>query len=278
VQERAKRWLIGLAPTATYKSGPKKGQERPREETIKTLSKKLQDRKTVKQAGEAYKRSPISGVYGKMLTSGRLDQVRTRLSKRAAAREAYGYSGMSPNKAEASKAVLKRAREFAKNPRGNQKLPALSMPAPQQKRANTISEAPRRFAPTAKPSTQSAPVSGPKLSAFQRSDAKYAKRKYGVRSTISSPGRKSQRSPRRALQSGQRVPITGRTRKQVQRAYAKTVTNKLFDNYNRGLTRNAGPKLRIAKQPLYDQFSVFGGSGTVSRTQVTRARSRRKPK
>ena len=114
-----------------------------------------------------------------------------------------------------------------------------------------------------------------KLDAFQRSEARYAKRKYGVRSTISNPGRKSQRSPRRALQTGERVPITGRTRKQIQRSYAKTITNKLFDNYNRGLTRNAGPKLRIRKQPLYDQFSLFGGSKTMSRTTATRANRRR---
>lgn len=276
VQDRAKTWLIGLAPTAAYKTGPKKGQERPREETIKTLSKKLQDRKAIRRAGDAYKRTPISGVYGKMLTSGRLDQVRTRLNKRAAAREAYGYSGMAPNKIETSKAVLKRAREFAKNPRGNQKLSALSRPRPQQQKPSTAPTFARRPAPVAMSSTQSASTSKPRLSAFQQSDARYAKRKYGVHSTISNPGRKSQRSPRRALQTGERVPITGRTRKQIQRSYAKTITNKLFDNYNRGLTRNAGPKLRIRKQPLYDQFSLFGGSKTVSRTKATRANRRRR--
>lgn len=109
-----------------------------------------------------------------------------------------------------------------------------------------------------------------KLDAMQRSEAKYAKRKYGVHSTITNPGRRSQRSPRRTLQSGQRVAITGRTTGQIQRSYARDVTNKLFDNYNRGLTRNLGPKVRITKQPLYNQYSVFGGSQTVSRTRVTR--------
>lgn len=276
VQDRAKTWLIGLAPNATYQSGPKKGQQRTREETIKALSKNLQDKKRVRQAGEAYKRTPISGTYGKMLTSGRLDLVRTRLNKRAAARAAYGYSAMSPNKAETSRAVLKRAQEFAKNPRGNKKLTALSRPRPQQKQASATSRAIQQPASTAKAVASSPRSSGPKLNAFQRSDARYAKRKYGVHSTISDPGRKSQRSPRRTLQSGQRVAITGRTRKQVRQSYAKTVTNKLFDNYNRGLTRNAGPKLRIRKQALYDQFSVFGGSKTVSRSRVTRPRPRRR--
>jgi hypothetical protein len=74
-----------------------------------------------------------------------------------------------------------------------------------------------------KPAT--APKTGAKLDAFQRSEAKYAKRKYGVRSTVTNPGRKSRRAPRVTTSTGGRIAVTGRSRSQIRSTYRAKIAD-----------------------------------------------------
>ena len=73
---------------------------------------------------------------------------------------------------------------------------------------------------SAKKSASSAPAAkrAPKLDPMQRSEAKAAKRRYGVHSTIANPGKKSRRAPRVTAASGARVAVTGRSRGEIKAA------------------------------------------------------------
>lgn len=67
-----------------------------------------------------------------------------------------------------------------------------------------------------------------KASSIQRSEAASAKRTFGVRSTISNPGRRSMNLPRQASSTGARVAVSGRTKKQAGLAQSARI-NRFMD-------------------------------------------------
>lgn len=93
---------------------------------------------------------------------------------------------------------------------------------------------------------------GYKLDAMQRSEAAYAKRKYGVRSTVSNPGRRSRRGKMTTTSSGARVMSTGRTRSQAGAAQSRK-TRRLLTDMN-----PSGSRLR--RQKKLPQLNIFGGA------------------
>lgn len=107
-------------------------------------------------------------------------------------------------------------------------------------------------AATPKPAARPAAPKSFKLDAMQRSEAAYAKRKYGVRSTISNPGRRSRRGRMVTTSSGARVMTTGRTRSQAGASQARR-TRRLLTDMN-----SSGSRVRRVKK--LPQMNVFGGA------------------
>jgi len=104
-----------------------------------------------------------------------------------------------------------------------------------------------------------------KLSPMQRSEAKYAKRKYGVSSTVSNPGRPSMRLPRRTTSGGARIAVRG-NKAATTRAYKQRVSATLGNTRKTdmatmgiggGLRKLSNPRIR-KQQTGMTQLSLVG--------------------
>jgi len=101
-----------------------------------------------------------------------------------------------------------------------------------------------------------------KLDPFQRSEAASAKRRYGVHSTISNPGRRSTRSPRVTTSTGSRVAVTGRSKSQISSDYQRRISN---------LGSSSSRRSTITRTTVGTQFGLFG-STRISNYKVSRRR------
>lgn len=299
VQRNAAAFLNSsyISGTQRYERGAKKGQPRDMGERLKRASEMISSgSQAARNARKAYREGMRPRAASVRLRPASFDNATiTKRRERVFESNRRNRGGLSSNKSERASRVYG-SQLVGKEPRGRGAgVPSdVRRAAAAEKRANQLRLAKVGAAKGGQKlrtrtaarggvvkSGQSAGASlrtarrkaqSVKLDAFQRSEAKYAKRKYGVRSTISNPGRKSRNAPKRTLQSGARVAITGRTRKQAGAAYRRRVTTGLFDNYSRNLTRTPSGNIRITRTALYNQYSLFGGSQTVRRTRVSRQR------
>lgn len=114
-----------------------------------------------------------------------------------------------------------------------------------------------------------------KLSPMQRSEAKYAKRKYGVSSTVSNPGRPSIRMPRKTTSTGARIAVRG-NKAATSSAYKQRISGTL----NRTRTGSIGiggvrnnPRIRRVDTGMR-QLNMLGSANPLYRYPRVKASRR----
>lgn len=134
-------------------------------------------------------------------------------------------------------------------------------PVAKVKPARSSAAKPSKPAQASKPSA--------KLDPMQRSESAYQKRKYGVHSTISNPGRPSRRAPRRTSATGSRVAVRGSsaaTKKAYRSRVSTTLNQTRQGSIGMGRVRR-NPRM-VKQQTGMTQLSLTGRAKPLTRFRM----------